>query len=239
MAPKRKKGPEVDTSQTTRLRGPRAQSAVEKPTIAHSPSALDSLMKSYEMAVQGRGASPPPAMVEYKAPDGSSMALPDPRMDQKQFWHQMTLVSGSPHPEAHIRLLDELNGVSRKKSASVTSALATILGIAPRDALEGMLAVQMVSIHRLAMDLLASASSPDQSLEAATFRYNQATRLMRLYAAHVDCLNRCRGKAPSEQRVTVEHVHVHEGAQAIVGNVLSQPTAIRPRAAASEDGGRG
>ncbi len=40
------------------------------------------------------------------------------------------------------------------------------------------------------------------------------------YAALLDALNRHRGKG--QQKVTVEHVHVHEGGQAIVGNVESR-----------------
>ena len=46
---------------------------------------------------------------------------------------------------------------------------------------------------------------------------SQANRLSRTYATLLDALNRHRGKG--QQKVTVEHVHVHEGGQAIVGNV--------------------
>ena len=48
---------------------------------------------------------------------------------------------------------------------------------------------------------------------------NQANKLSRTYASLVESLNRHRGKG--QQKVTVEHVHVHEGGQAIVGNVES------------------
>jgi hypothetical protein len=36
----------------------------------------------------------------------------------------------------------------------------------------------------------------------------------------LDTLNRHRGKG--QQKVTVEHVHVHKGGQAIVGNIEAQ-----------------
>lgn len=42
-------------------------------------------------------------------------------------------------------------------------------------------------------------------------------KLSRTHAALLDALNRHRGKG--QQKVTVEHVHVHSGGQAIVGNV--------------------
>ena len=40
---------------------------------------------------------------------------------------------------------------------------------------------------------------------------------MALYARQLETLNKHRGKG--QQKVTVEHVHVAEGGQAIVGNV--------------------
>ena len=45
----------------------------------------------------------------------------------------------------------------------------------------------------------------------------QANKLSRTYAALVEALNRHRGKG--QQKVTVEHVHVHAGGQAVVGMV--------------------
>jgi hypothetical protein len=41
--------------------------------------------------------------------------------------------------------------------------------------------------------------------------------IRRAYTTLLEALNRYRGKG--QQKVTVEHVHVHEGGQAIVGNV--------------------
>ena len=58
---------------------------------------------------------------------------------------------------------------------------------------------------------------PEQTFEGRRENLNQGNKLSRSYAALVEALNRHRGKGP--QKVTVEHVHVHEGGQAIVGNV--------------------
>ena len=44
-----------------------------------------------------------------------------------------------------------------------------------------------------------------------------ANKLSRTYAMLLEALNRHRGKG--QQKVTVEHVHVHAGGQAIVGNI--------------------
>ena len=48
---------------------------------------------------------------------------------------------------------------------------------------------------------------------------NSANKLSRTYSTLVEALNRHRGKG--QQKMTVEHVHVYEGGQAIVGNVES------------------
>jgi hypothetical protein len=60
----------------------------------------------------------------------------------------------------------------------------------------------------------------DQTFEGRRENLNQANKLSRTYATLLDTLNRHRGKG--QQKVTVEHVHVHEGGQAIVGNVESR-----------------
>ena len=59
----------------------------------------------------------------------------------------------------------------------------------------------------------------EQSLESRGVNLNSATKLSRSYAALLDSLIRYRGKGVSEQKVTVQHVHVSDGGQAIVGNV--------------------
>jgi hypothetical protein len=50
---------------------------------------------------------------------------------------------------------------------------------------------------------------------------NLAVKLLRTYALQLEALARYRGKG--QQKVIVEHVHVHSGGQAIVGAVNSHP----------------
>jgi hypothetical protein len=42
-------------------------------------------------------------------------------------------------------------------------------------------------------------------------------KLVRTFTVQMEALNRHRSKG--QQKMTVEHVHIHEGGQAIVGNV--------------------
>jgi hypothetical protein len=97
------------------------------------------------------------------------------------------------------------------------AAISGIMGIQPRDEVEGMLAAQLLATHSAAMESFRRAMLEQQSFEGRRENLNQANRLVRSYATLMEALNRYRGKG--HQRVTVEHVHVHEGGQAIVGAV--------------------
>lgn len=90
-------------------------------------------------------------------------------------------------------------------------------GIGPRDELEGMLVTQMVCTHNLATEYASRAMLRGQTAEGVDLNVNRMTKLMRAFTAQMEALNRYRGKG--QQKVTVEHVHVHEGGQAIVGEV--------------------
>jgi len=65
---------------------------------------------------------------------------------------------------------------------------------------------------------------PDNSFDQRHGNLNSANKLSRTYSTLVEALNRHRGKG--QQKMTVEHVHVYEGGQAIVGNVDLQPEAV-------------
>ena|SRR5215510_10672875 len=71
---------------------------------------------------------------------------------------------------------------------------------------------------------------PEQTFEGRRESLSQANKLGRTYAVLLDALNRHRGKG--QQKVTVEHVHVHPGGQAMVGTVESPGGGDRPK---SED----
>jgi hypothetical protein len=106
---------------------------------------------------------------------------------------------------------------SVEKLKSYDCAAAALHGIGPEDELEGMLAVQMVAAHTMAMECLKRAALPDQIDLGVEVNINRGTKLMRTFASLTDALSRYRSKG--EQKMIVEHVHVHKGGQAIVGPV--------------------
>jgi hypothetical protein len=89
--------------------------------------------------------------------------------------------------------------------------------IKPKDEIEALLSSQMIGVHNLAMRLLASANDSDQDIHTAKMKIENANKLLRTFTAQIETLNRHRGKG--QQKVTVEHVTVNHGGQAIIGNV--------------------
>jgi hypothetical protein len=109
------------------------------------------------------------------------------------------------------------NSDQEERNKLYSATVAGLVGIGPNDELEGMLAAQLIACHNASMECYRRAMSREQSFEGRKEGLNQANKLSRTYATLLEALNRHRGKG--QQKVTVEHVHVHEGGQAIVGNV--------------------
>jgi len=98
--------------------------------------------------------------------------------------------------------------------------LSVIKGIEPRDQLEAMLAAQMAAVHVASMTFarrLAHVEDIPQQ-DSAERAFNKLTRT---FAMQMEALKRYRTGA--EQKVTLQHVSVAEGGQAIVGNVTQAP----------------
>jgi hypothetical protein len=98
------------------------------------------------------------------------------------------------------------------------SMKAVIAEHAPQNVIEASLAVQMTATKEPALMFLDRSMLPEQTLESADSNVARATRLMRLHLEQIEAMQKLKGKA-GQQKMTVEHVHVHEGGQAIVGPV--------------------
>ena len=111
------------------------------------------------------------------------------------------------------------NSTSEERDKQLSATVAALVGIAPRDELEGMMAAQLIAAHNAAMECYRRAMIGEQSFEGRRENLSQANKLSRTHAALLEALNRHRGKG--QQKVTVEHVHVHAGGKAVVGMVAS------------------
>jgi hypothetical protein len=111
-----------------------------------------------------------------------------------------------------------LKGVDAEDIRRIRNATVdAMIGIAPRDELEGMIAAQLFACHNASMECYRRAMHSEQTFEGRRENLSQANKLSRTYATLLEALNRHRGKG--QQKVTVEHVHVHSGGQAVVGVV--------------------
>ena len=127
------------------------------------------------------------------------------------------------------RLTDFVNGIVSHANASgrgrdideygLNFMLSVIKDIEPRDQLEAMLAA-MAAVHVASMTFarrLAGVENIPQQ-DSAERAFNKLTRT---YAMQMEALKRYR--AGAEQKVTLQHVSVTEGGQAIIGNVTHAP----------------
>lgn len=103
---------------------------------------------------------------------------------------------------------------------SVDAAFAVLATQAPKDEIEAMLIIQMAITHALSMKrarfLHISKDIPTQDSNGLALH-----RLTKTFTSQIDALAKLR--RGGEQKVTVEHVHVYPGGQAIVGNVTNSP----------------
>ena len=106
---------------------------------------------------------------------------------------------------------------SESSMMQTNAALATILEIDPQDSIELMLATQMTTVHNMAMEMSRRAMHSEQTLEGVELNINFAKKLMRTFSTQVETLNKYRTKG--QQKITVQHVNVNEGGQAIVGDI--------------------
>ena len=95
-------------------------------------------------------------------------------------------------------------------------ALSIIKGIQPNDEVEAMLATQMAAVH-LATITFARRLAHVENIPQQDSAERAFNKLARTFAAQVEALKRYR--TGGQQSVTVRHVTVAEGGQAIVGNV--------------------
>ena len=124
-------------------------------------------------------------------------------------------------PFARLELASLIMAISPKgadapSDAAINAVLAVVDGVQPENEIEAMLAGQMAVTHALSLELLGRARRAEElpQFESAA---NYATKMLRTFAVQAETLAKLR--RGGEQKVTVEHVHVHSGGQAIVGTV--------------------
>lgn len=144
-----------------------------------------------------------------------------------------TAAFGSENGPSALRLLNQIFDATRvgpESDANLQGMLAvvgTIKALKPRNAIERMLVTQMMATHEQAMECLRRATLANQTSEGRDLNLKHAGKFSQLYVRQMEALDKHRGKG--QQKITVEHVTVEAGGQAIVGNVETAPKSKRTK----------
>jgi hypothetical protein len=141
-------------------------------------------------------------------------------------------IGGSKSDRFNYALIDSVvktgwffpNQAAEDRNRQLFVAVTGLRAFAVADEIEGMLAAQAMAAHHAAMECSRRAMVPDQPFEAAQGLRKAAANASRTFVELLSALDRKRGKG-GQQVVRVEHVHIHQGGQAIVGNVRANDTA--------------
>lgn len=117
-------------------------------------------------------------------------------------------------------LLSQLGEVGSKdgkvREDAVNFMLSVVKGVEPKDQIEAMLAAQMAAVQMQTMTFASRLRNVEtiRQQDSAERAFN---KLARTFTTQVEALKKYR--TGGQQKVTVEHVTVNEGGQAIVGSV--------------------
>lgn len=147
------------------------------------------------------------------APSSRAVQIDKTKLDRHLFNEFMSLVSLSSATCDQ----DELQ-------LKMHSALRLYEELGTQDGGEAMLARQMIGVHNAQHECLANALHPDINFKARMVYIDKAARLSEVFLRQLQALDKHRGHA--SQRVTVEHVTVEAGGQAIVGNISQKGASL-------------
>src|SRR4051812_8297278 len=107
--------------------------------------------------------------------------------------------------------------------ANLAFLISLVKSIAPKDSIEAMLAVQMVSVHAAAMRSACRLALTDDIPQQESIT-RALTRLNRTFAAQMEALSRHHNNG--ERAITVRNLSVQDGGRAIGGNVTQHASII-------------
>lgn len=142
--------------------------------------------------------------------------------DQKEESFRATLFTAtgsSSNVYGRVLLGQALSCINQKRPDTHTAALEALVAMNPKDEYEGMLCSRLIVLHDQYMDFMSQPATT-RSEQNIDLNINRATKLMRLYNETLETLNRYRRKG--EQRVTVQHVNVNQGGQAVITGEMTR-----------------
>jgi hypothetical protein len=164
----------------------------------------------------------PPVRVKIWDENSRIAKVHPPDGDAAIWWQRLNKALGTTSSDFVNASLFQMQAAARSpwggvSELAINAALAMIEAAAPKDEIEGALAVQMACTHTTAMSILAKLDVTFATERRVAAFGSAAARLMRAYATQVEVLRRLRHGG--HQYVRVEHVHINDGGQAVIGNV--------------------
>jgi len=191
---------------------PKLRTAPPSPQEAERVEIANARVKARRKAVQ----------IDYRQDPDRTVAIGPGHTDVPGFMNRVMDAFGTASESFALSQLNRLlnaakpNREGKTDEVTANALIAAVEGIRPENEVEGMLAVEMAVTHHLGLEALHHLRGA-QTLPQYQVYGNVASKLLRTYTAQVEALARLRRKG--EQKVRVEHVHVHPGGQAIVGAV--------------------
>ena len=145
-----------------------------------------------------------------------------PDGDSKVWWNRLKKALGTRSSDFLNVSLIQLKAAAQLLGSGISeptlnAALAMIEAAGPKDEIEGAHAVQMACTHMAVMAVLVRLGGGHGTERRVAALGSAAARLLRAYSTQVEVLRRLRHGG--HQYVRVEHVHVNDGGQAVIGNV--------------------
>ena len=184
-----------------------------KPLSPHVQQAVDRALE--------HDATAPPG-ISLKRGDNGVIVDTDPPGAPNGMVHLMDAIGTHDLPFFNGYLTQLINATGTGKTGTDASAANAALGfvrsIKPRDPTEACLAAQMAATHSAVMTFARRLNNVDTipQQDSAIAAFNKLTRS---YCAQMEALKKYR--STGEQKVTVTHISVQDGGQAIVGNVTT------------------
>jgi hypothetical protein len=168
---------------------------------------------------------PAPVRVGLKRINADLSKAYPPDDDGKIWWARLKKALGTASSDFVDASLYQMQSAAQMPGGgisemAVNAALALIEAAKPQNEIEGALAVQMACTHTAAISVLARFRGGGGSEARVLALASAAARLLRAYSTQVEALRRLRHGG--DQYVRVEHVHVNDGGQAIIGNVKTR-----------------
>jgi hypothetical protein len=167
-----------------------------------------------------------PVRVRVWDAKGQLANIQPPDGEHAAWWQRLQKALGTTSSDFVNASLVQIQAAARSPLGKVSeqvmnAALAMVEAAAPKDEIEAALAIQMSCTHAAAMSLLARLDATFVSERRVAAFGSAASRLLRAFALQVEVLRRLRHGG--HQHVRVEHVHINDGGQAVIGNVKASP----------------